>query len=86
MDRGTWWATVHRVAQSRTLSEVIYMHAWGMWSLSSLSTARQVPLPQPRLLFLTFSLLLRSPLLASCRGPDFALWAPGDKDRASVGN
>ena len=26
MDRGTWWATVHRVAQSRTLSEVI-LHA-----------------------------------------------------------
>ena len=60
MDRGTWWATVHRVAQSRTLSEVIYMHAWGMWSLSSLSTARQVPLPRPRLLLLTFSLVDRT--------------------------
>ena len=86
IDRGTWWATVHRVAQSRTLSEVIYMHAWGMWSLSSLSAARQAPLPPPHLLFLTFSLLLRSSLLTSCHGPDFALWAPGDKDRASVGN
>ena len=29
MDRGAWWATVHRVTKSRTrLSDLVHVHGW----------------------------------------------------------
>ena len=32
MDRGAWWAAVHRVAQSRTQLKQLSMNAYSNWS------------------------------------------------------
>ena len=42
MDRGTWWATVHRVAQNRTQLKQLYIlgrYYWHIVSSSSLLTS-----------------------------------------------
>ena len=34
MDRGAWWATVHRVAQSQTLLKRLSMQAQNMYGIT----------------------------------------------------
>ena len=41
MDRGAWWAAVHRVAQSQTLLKWLSMHAFLHWQVDSLPLSHQ---------------------------------------------
>ena len=41
MDRGAWWAAVHRVAQSRTRLKRRSMHAFLHWQVDSLPLSHQ---------------------------------------------